>query len=282
VTDPRRPARSSTRSYAPLVRRRAALRWSPRITTGALLGGAIGATTAVPIALDGGGPAAVAGWWALGGVSTALAAWGGVHRLRLAAFGPEGARRRALEEEIWAAHTRAVPGGEVVDAPGQQRWRFSQALGAVERAVADLPSAERSLLLPEARTVAVGASRLLRDAPSLGQATLVVFPEARFGRLDLTGDETLVAGAGPAYRRLLDDAERQLRDLAGALAELSRARAAGATVGGPEVARLHALVSLAELDADPATRGPEPAIERAADRIRAEAAATCELDGTDS
>lgn len=272
-----RPERRSSSAKA-LVSRRPALRWSPVATAGAALGGAIGTTTAMPLALAGGSPSATAGWWVLGATSAAVCAWGTTMRLGLASFGPEGARRRALEKDIWSTHTREVPGGVVVDAPGQQRWRFSSALGAVERRVAGVPSPDRTHLLREARTVAIAASQLLRDAPTLGQARLTVFPEARFGRLDLTADDSLVPGAGAAYRRLLDDAEQQLHELAEALGDLAQSSARGAAVSEGDVHRLHALVSLAELEADPATRGPEPAIVLAAERLRARAAAERELD----
>lgn len=272
------PERRSTRSSRALVGGRRALRWSPVATAGAALGGAIGTTTAVPMALAGVSPSATAGWWVLGATSAAVCAWGTTLRLRIASFGPEGARRRALEEEIWSRHAREVPGGVVVDAPGQQRWRFSSSLDDVERRAADVPRTDRTRLVEEARTVAIAASALLRDAPAMGQARLTVFPEARFGRLDLTADDSLVPGAGAAYRRLLDHAERQLHELAEALADLACSRAGGAEVALVDVHRLHALVSLAELEADPATRGPEPAIVLAAERLRARAAAERELD----
>lgn len=271
--------RRSTTSYAPATRRWRALLWHRAATTGVALAGAIGAATAVPLALSGASPGATAGWWALSGVSATLAAGGAALRLRIAAFGPEGAKRPALEQEIWDRHRRDVPGGVVVDAPGQERWRFSEALADVERRVGDVPAPERARLLAEARTVAVAASRLLLDAPTMGQARLVVFHEARFGRLDLTADDSLVPGAAVAYRRLLDDAERQLRELASALTDLSRSRASDQSVSEHDVARLHSLVSLAELDVDPTTRGPEPAIVRAAERLRAQASAHRDLDG---
>lgn len=268
-----------TARYEPLVRRRRSLRWSATATTAAALAGAIGATTTAPLALSASSPSVSAGWWVATAAGTAVGGAGAALRLRIAAHGPDGSRRRALEDEIWARHTRSVPGGVVVDAPGQQRWRFSQALGEVERRVAGLPAAERALLLAEARTVAVGASRLLLDAGALGQARLVVFPDARFGRLDLTPDDSVVPGAGAAYRRLLDDAERQLEELAAALTDLSRSQLEGSSIPAAEIHRLHTLVSLAELDDDPTTRGPAPAIVAAAERLRAQAAAHRELDG---
>lgn len=194
------------------------------------------------------------GWWVLVGVLVVCGATLIGIRLRKSTSGVSAvtrAKRSKLEAKIWARHSREVPGGTVIDAPGQDRWRFSTALAAIEAEAGNVPSGERARLLEEARTVAIGASTLLRDAPRLGQARLKVFPVARFGRLDLTPDDSVVDGAGTTYQRLLDDAERQLHDLADALSDLGTAP----DMSQSDVTRLHALVSLAELDADPTTRG---------------------------
>lgn len=250
--------------------------WSTEWMTGAALAGAIGLTTAAPLAMGASSAAEALGWWALTGLSGVVGAVGTGFGLRILAHRSPGAQHQVLEEEIWFKHSRRVPGGTVVDAPGQDRWRFSTALRAIEEQVGDLPAEERAALLREARTVAVGASQLLREAPRLGQARMKVFTTARFGRLDLIPDDSLVPGASKAYRQLLDEAERQLRDLADALTDLP---AAEQREPDADVARLHAIVSLAELDADPTTRGGDPAIVTAADRLRAEFAAQHIVEG---
>lgn len=253
------------------------LPWSLRATSATAIGGAIALTYTAPAATDASGPAALGLWAATAGIGAVTGGGAGL-ALRNALLGPAEASRRGLAAGVWERHTRRVPSGIVIDAPGQTRWQFATVSADIERRLHHLPAPERAMLLEEVHTVAVTASRLLRDAEQLGQARLRLFPGARFGRLDLTADDSEVPGAGAAFRRLLDDAERQLRDLTTALGE--RAPAAATALPPEESARLHALVSLAELEADPATRGPEPAIVRAAERLRAEAAAERELGGT--
>lgn len=273
-----RPRHRGGRWTSRLRARLSTLRWSLRATTATAIGGALAASIAAPAAVEAGGPGAL-GLWAATAGATAMAGTGAGLALRIALIGPTEARRRALTAEIWRRHTRRLLSGVVIDAPGQTRWQLATAFTRLEDLLGGVPWDERDRLLDEARIVAVTASRLLLDAERLGQARLRLFPGARFGRLDLTADDSEVPGAGAAYRRLLDDAERQLGDLVAALeARTSVASSAATELAPTEARRLHALVSLAALEADPATRGPEPAIVRAADRLRAEAAAEQELE----